>query len=151
MDYSPPVIEYMRLRNAQSRPRLRFEVADCTALSLAPSFYDLVLDKGLLDAIVCAPDAQTGVSRMMDAIGVGMAAGGAYVLVSHAPPAKLLPWVSPDARGWRVETWVMPKPGMGGGQPAALYTPQDDASNTLHFVYVFRRSLEVPLGVLSLG
>ena len=110
-----------------------------------------MLDKGLLDAIVCAPDAQAGVSRMLDAIAVGMAAGGAYALVSHGPPAKLLPWVSPDARGWRVETWVLPKPGMGGGEAAAPYTPEGDQPGKLHYIYLFRRPVEVPLGVLSLG
>ena len=45
VDYSAPAVEHMRLRNAASRPRLRFEVADCRALALPPAAYDLVLDK----------------------------------------------------------------------------------------------------------
>jgi len=45
VDYSAPVIEHMRLRNARRRPSLQFAVADCCALQLQPASFDVVLDK----------------------------------------------------------------------------------------------------------
>lgn len=54
MDYSAPAVEHMRRRNASARPELRFEVADARALHLAPSAYDLVIDKArLCAALAC--------------------------------------------------------------------------------------------------
>ncbi len=122
LDYSAACVEHMRARNATARPRLRFEVADCRALTLPPATYDVVLDKararpclrahscarlrptrtqGLLDAMVCCTNAEAGVTAMLDAVATGLVPGGCFVLVSYGAPPQRLSWVAPAQRGWQ--------------------------------------------------
>jgi hypothetical protein len=127
VDYSAPCVEHMRHRNASSRPELRFEVADARALSLAPAAYDVIIEKGLLDAMLCTPKAAEGVSAMMRAVAAGLAPGGAFVLISFGAPRDRLQWVQHAERGWSVDVWTLPKPGAVAAAAAAAEARRESA------------------------
>jgi hypothetical protein len=127
VDYSAPCVEHMRHRNASCRPELRFEVADARALSLAPAAYDLIIEKGLLDAMLCTPKAGEGVSAMMRAVAAGLAPGGAFVLISFGAPRDRLQWVQHAERGWSVDVWTLPKPGAVAAAAAAAEARRQSA------------------------
>jgi hypothetical protein len=117
--------------------------------------------------MLCASGARGPVSSMMDAIGLALAPGGYYVLVSHGPPKDRLAWVAHTQRGWQVrldamrhpfvsastadcrcqvELWTLPKPGVDAGgeeaRPARYSAERDGDGGGLHFVYVFKRPAE---------
>ena len=146
----------MAARNASLRPELSFRVADARALQLPAASYDVVIDKGLLDAMLCTPNAREGVGAMLSAVAGALSPGGVFVLVSFGPPADRLKWVEPAARGWGCDIWTLPKPGMhiarggegGGGAneedgneeappPAVRYVAGAERDNRAHFVYLF--------------
>ena len=85
-DYSRAVVDFMASRNAADRPglrrgpsrlrrrsvcagpdapRRRFECEDAREMILPAEAFDLVLDKGLLDALVCGTDCAAGVEHML--------------------------------------------------------------------------------------
>lgn len=116
----------MRSRNAARRPELRFEVADARSLSLTPGAYDVILDKGLLDAMLCACNAGEGVAAMVNAVAAGLAPGGAFMVVSFGAPCDRLHWVQHAQRGWTLDIWTLPKPGAKDVMPQAP-RPSPDA------------------------
>jgi SAM-dependent methyltransferase len=156
IDFSPPCIEQMRARNAGTRPSLRFLVADATALALEEGSFDVALEKGLLDAMVCAPgsSAAAGVAAMMDGVVHALAPGGVFVLISYGPPAERLKWVDPQRRGLTTDVWTLLKPGAlgqaagadGGSEEGGAaeqqpqrFSPGDEADGKRHFIYVFTK------------
>lgn len=121
LDFSLPAIDWARRHVAPGRPGLRFEQADCCALRLAPSSFELAVDKGCLDSMLCAAGGERGVAAMVGAVAASLAPAGAYVVVSHRPPAErgvLL--LHPALAGWRRDVWLLPKPALVGGE---LHTP----------------------------
>lgn len=147
----------MVARNASARPTLRFLVADVTAMGLEADSFDLALEKGLLDAMVCAPglSAAAGVTAMVDGVVHALAPGGVFVLVSYGPPSERLRWVDPHRRGLTTDIWTLLKPGAvdqaagaDGGEGEAhqqqlqqprRFSPGDEADGKRHFVYVFTK------------
>jgi hypothetical protein len=153
LDYSAPCVEHMRHRNASLRPELAFECADARALALPPAAYDVIIDKGLLDAMLCAGDAAAGVAAMVEAVAAGLAPGGSFMLITFGAPPDRLHWVQHQARGWACDVWTLPKPG-ARFLAGAVASEADDADATpqaqryvqgaerdggAHFVYVFTR------------
>jgi hypothetical protein len=157
----------MRARNAAARPSLRFEVADCTALRLAPATFDVVLEKGLLDSMVCAPgpSAAAGVRSMVDAVVDALVPGGVYILISFGAPGDRLQWIEPQARGLTTDIWTLAKPGAmqsmidgdaisGDGDdalpqapPPQRYSHGDGVDGKRHFVYIFTKAKGEPMSM----
>ena len=145
----------MRARNAGTRPSLRFLVADVTTMALEGGSFDVAVEKGLLDAMVCAPgsSAAAGVAAMMDGVVHALAPGGVFVLVSYGPPSERLKWVDPQRRGLATDIWTLLKPGAlsqaaGADGPQEGGPPQqqpqrfsfgDEADGKRHFIYVFTK------------
>ncbi|EAR90517.1 methyltransferase domain protein (macronuclear) [Tetrahymena thermophila SB210] len=50
-DFSEDVIKEMSARSAKIRPEMKYEVVDIFNMTYAPNSFDIVMDKGLLDAV----------------------------------------------------------------------------------------------------
>jgi hypothetical protein len=50
--------------------------------------------------MVCSPSPEAGVRAMLDAVALGLAPGGCFVLVSYGAPAERTAWLAPEQRGW---------------------------------------------------
>ena len=65
IDVSPAVVRFMAKRNKERRPELRFDACDVTDLSeFNDDDFDVVIDKGTLDSIVCGRDAMRNAKAM---------------------------------------------------------------------------------------
>ena len=53
IDLSPPVIQLMMSRNADSRQHLKFHVMDARELKYPNDYFDGIIDKGTLDCLLC--------------------------------------------------------------------------------------------------
>jgi len=85
IDISDEAIELMRLRNVE-RPGMTWLEMDATTMTFADGSFDLVLDKSLLDPLLCAKDAQEVVAAYMGEVIRVLRSGGAFVCVSLNPP-----------------------------------------------------------------
>lgn len=103
VDVSQAVIASMSERNC-SRPQIRWIAADCTDLTpaLAEETFDLVIDKGLFDAVVCHDLHALMVVRLIRAACRATKIGGTYVCISLHKPGDVLKWLRRRAFGWRV-------------------------------------------------
>ena len=64
IDISASVISQMRVRNL-AREKMKFEVMDVRELHYDAMAYDLVLDKGTLDAILCGENSAYNAAKMV--------------------------------------------------------------------------------------
>lgn len=82
---------------------------DATDLSaLPPGVFDLIIDKGLLDSVLCGERAYSRVTKMVGEMLKVLKPGGAYVVASHGTPATRQAYLEVD--GATVQVHEVPKP-----------------------------------------
>lgn len=87
VDYSEPVIQRMRRTAIERGQReLTFETMDCTDMRAFPdASFDIVLDKGTIDAMACAQDHNRIIARYVSEIRRLLRPGGRFILISLSP------------------------------------------------------------------
>mmetsp|Transcript_10757 Transcript_10757/g.16344 ORF Transcript_10757/g.16344 Transcript_10757/m.16344 type:complete len:761 (-) Transcript_10757:16-2298(-) len=86
IDFSEEVIKSMLEQNAASRPDMKWEVMDMTSLSYSDGSFDVVFDKGALDALMSTDSAAVGAQAdsMFANISRVLRVGGRYMCVTLA-------------------------------------------------------------------
>ncbi|KAM4861394.1 eEF1A lysine and N-terminal methyltransferase isoform 2-T2 [Thomomys bottae] len=105
IDISEVVIKQMKERNASRRPRMSFLKMDMTQMEFADASFQVVLDKGTLDAVLTDEEEKTLqlVDRMLAEVGRVLQVGGRYLCVSLAQAHILKKAVGHFSReGWMV-------------------------------------------------
>ena len=96
-DSSPVVIEEQRKRHQALLGRgLAFEVADARDTKLETGTFASVVDKGLLDAVLCSEGFDYEAGRVRAEVARVLAAGGVWVSISLSPPKMVLPLITHD-------------------------------------------------------
>lgn len=96
-DYSEPVIKFMR----DKHPDLQWEVMDCMHLEYPNETFDMVIDKGTMDALLCGNNAFSNVKKMLDEMYRVLKPGGIGIVISYGEPKDRT--FHFGARAWRVE------------------------------------------------
>ncbi|KYO29604.1 endothelin-converting enzyme 2 [Alligator mississippiensis] len=114
IDYSAVCIEAMRARYAHC-PGLRWAVMDARDLRFPDGSFDVVLEKGVLDAMVAgeadpwhvSPQATALLDRVLSEVSRVLRPGGRFVSISFAQPHFRKPHYAQPAYGWslRHETY----------------------------------------------
>lgn len=87
IDVSPTVIEKMK-KKYEGNEKLSWAVMDCTELECPSDEYDLVVDKGTLDALYCSDHAQDVVAKTLSEIRRVLKPGGMFIDISFGAPAS---------------------------------------------------------------
>lgn len=90
-----------------------------------------MIDKALLDAVLCGDDALGRTSSMTSEIYRVLKPGGVYIAISYGPPATRLGFLTPPGIDWQPIVVEIPKPRVDTA-PAA-------ASTLCYFMYVMRK------------
>ena len=105
VDYSEVVISKMHMLYAAD-PQLAksFVVGDCRDM---PNFgdgeFDVILDKGTLDAILCGADSNKHQNTMLTELNRLLKRGGVFVLITYGQPSSRLPYLEKAKYCWSVE------------------------------------------------
>lgn len=83
IDISETVVSHMNQRNAERRPGLTFQLIDATQTGYEDCSYQVVLDKGTLDAMASEKEGALA-KKMLTEITRVLAVGGRYVCVTLA-------------------------------------------------------------------
>ncbi|XP_055480658.1 eEF1A lysine and N-terminal methyltransferase [Psammomys obesus] len=105
IDISEVVIKQMNERNAGRRPHMSFLKMDMTQMEFPDAAFQVVLDKGTLDAILTDEEEKTlqQVDRMLAEVGRVLQVGGRYLCISLAQAHILKKAVGHFSReGWMV-------------------------------------------------
>lgn len=73
-------------RNQTNRPNMKWDVMDCRDLKYNDEYFDLIIDKSTIDALLCGDRAYLNVAIMMNECQRVLKTGGYYVAVSYGVP-----------------------------------------------------------------
>jgi|EP00769_Ergobibamus_cyprinoides_P004590 SAM-dependent methyltransferase len=107
-DVSPVAVEL--LSAGTHPPGLTAQVQDVTALSYPPASFDVVVDKGTLDSLLCGDDSRARVHKFMQNVARVLAPAGKFLAVSYADPDQRNMYISRSEYDWDVTPVKMPKP-----------------------------------------
>eukprot|EP00252_Welwitschia_mirabilis_P027173 TRINITY_DN9237_c0_g1_i1.p1 TRINITY_DN9237_c0_g1~~TRINITY_DN9237_c0_g1_i1.p1 ORF type:complete len:257 (-),score=44.32 TRINITY_DN9237_c0_g1_i1:465-1235(-) len=110
IDISSVVIDAMnkKYQDYQQLKYLRMDVRDMSAFENAS--FDSVIDKGMLDSLMCGPNAQQNARKMLDEVQRVLKPGGVYMLITYGGPHVRLPHLKAPG-SWSITLHVVAKPG----------------------------------------
>ena len=85
VDISQTVIQQMR-KKYEGNEKLEWEVMDCTDLKYPDQTFDLVVDKGTLDALYCSDSAKDVIPKTLSEIQRVLKPGGVFIDISFGSP-----------------------------------------------------------------
>mmetsp|Transcript_152965 Transcript_152965/g.490727 ORF Transcript_152965/g.490727 Transcript_152965/m.490727 type:complete len:164 (-) Transcript_152965:158-649(-) len=122
------VIEQMRVRNAEQRPGMEWQVADCKSMSsFEDGRFDLMIDKALIDTLLCEDNVPDLLSAYFKEVERVMTADGLALFISFGPPDMMLKYFSPELTTLAVEV-------------VEVKATSTKSATGKHFVYVGRRA-----------
>jgi len=108
VDYSEVVISKMR-ESLKDKPNIKFETMDCRSMSFKDNEFDLVIDKGTLDAILCGNDSAKNSSEMLDQCSRVLKPGGVFLIFTYGQPQSRLSYLEKPKLNWKVACHVLGK------------------------------------------
>ena len=133
IDVSEVVINQMADKYS-SREDMEFTVMDVRNMEYIPDeTFDAVIDKALFDALLCGDNNLDSVQCMLREVFRSLKPGGYYIMISHAPPANRMHYLTPSYLHWDVEVTEVPKPTINGLDTSK----KQELPN--HFMYACRK------------
>lgn len=137
IDISPVVIEQMAKRNSVSRPELKCKVHSCKYMTgevmdvrnmhFPSDYFDLIIDKSTIDALLCGESAFINTALMMRECQRVLKVDGAYMGISYGNPENRVLHYKRGHLKMTVQTY----------QVAPAKDSKDQQS--VHFVYVCKK------------
>ncbi|XP_069497342.1 eEF1A lysine and N-terminal methyltransferase isoform X2 [Ambystoma mexicanum] len=147
IDISEVVIKQMTERNAARRPKMAFQHMDMMAMHFSDSHFQVVLDKGTLDAVLTDEDEKTlkRVDQMFAEVCRVLPIGGRYICVSLAQDHILKKAVGYFCQeGWMVRVHQI-------GEHEGKYSAEPDAQFFMPvFVFVMTKFKKIPGSTLRI-
>lgn len=110
IDISEVVINSMTDKNS-SRDHMEYTVMDVRNMEYIPDeCFDAVIDKALFDCLLCGENNLDSVQRMLNEVFRCLKPTGYYIMISHAPPASRMHYLTSSNLQWDVETLEIDKP-----------------------------------------
>ena len=107
IDISEVVIEQMKERN-KNRTNMYYEVMDVCQLKYPDNFFDIVIDKSIIDTLLCGNNAFVYTALMLkEGQRVIKENGGIYFAVSYGTPATRTVHFRRDFLSWTVKDFIL--------------------------------------------
>jgi len=135
VDISDHCIRKMADRHQALEPPMEWRVMDCRELTYPDADFDVVIDKGTMDALLCGDGSYDNVYRTHCEVQRVLRPGGRCVTVTYGEPKLRLEIFQRRKLHWQVTHYTLPRPYRG---------PDNEESSSYH-VYVLTKPLEDPL------
>ena len=101
VDFVPRIVAQMAQRNRE-REGLMFQLADISDTHTTLPEADVIVDKGMLDSVICVKHSAEHTKQARENIYAALAPGGVYLCVSHSGPDARLHALKDPACPWDV-------------------------------------------------
>ncbi|GIQ80155.1 hypothetical protein KIPB_000907 [Kipferlia bialata] len=127
LDYVPLCRQIMA-PEMEARPSMQYLTMDVTLLDFESESFDVIVDKALLDTLLCGFDNLSAVQRYLREAHRVLREAGVLVIVSHSGEDTRLPVFDSVALSWDVTHTTIPKPLVDVSFSQAM-TPAEEASD----------------------
>ena len=141
IDNSYTATKLMQDEYKEKLPNLVFKQMDVRSMAFKDATFDLVIDKALLDAMVCTDGANSNVNLMLADIHRVLNPSGTYICVSHGTEAQRKKYIKNLKKyNWIRTKTMIQKPGIGPNAKE-LKIPKEDDKKNFNFVYVCKKQV----------
>lgn len=109
------------------------QMSVCT-LEFPDESFDVVMDKGTLDSILCGEASTSNVAKMCQEVARVLKPTGVYFIVSYGVPDNRLSYLENEDYGWTVTVHTVQKPTV-----SAVQTPDATDATAVHYIYVCQK------------
>eukprot|EP01028_Stygiella_incarcerata_P013154 TRINITY_DN81570_c0_g1_i1.p1 TRINITY_DN81570_c0_g1~~TRINITY_DN81570_c0_g1_i1.p1 ORF type:complete len:215 (-),score=47.41 TRINITY_DN81570_c0_g1_i1:87-731(-) len=136
IDFSAVVINQMKERII-GKDELEFMVMDCRRLRFPSGTFDLVIDKGVSDCVICGLNGTVDARKMMSQVHSALKPGGIYSVMSCGSPSKRLDLLQSVPVRWsKVEyTSIHAKRGSSGHVPSPPGSPSSQSKGRIYYYH----------------
>jgi len=120
IDISDAVIQQMKERN-KDLVEMKYEVMDCTDLKYQSNFFDVVIDKSTIDALLCGTDPFLSVAKMTKEVQRVLKVSGVYCVISYGNPENRIQHLTMAHLSFEIEQTEL--------------TKGENYSKNTHFIY----------------
>jgi hypothetical protein len=102
-----------------------------------------VIDKALLDAVLCGEDALGRAGSMVKEMHRVLKPGGTYIVISYGPPATRLGYLTQDGTNWHPTVIEIPRPRISAsraGPGTGVVLDATATASPCFFMYVMTKS-----------
>lgn len=111
----------MKMRNIKSRPELKWNVMDVREMNYQNEFFDLIIDKSTIDAMLCGNYAYLNVAQMLKECQRVLKVGGTYMAISYGLPENRMFHLQRKHLNFDIKTIKVDKEHPDTGQTTAHY------------------------------
>ena len=105
VDFSKTAIDKMASKYTVKKHCI-YEVGDANKLRFKKDLFDLIIDKGMFDSIMCSEDSRKSVDKMLTEMNRLLGENGYYIVISNASEPLRLSFFQLSIYGWIVETVI---------------------------------------------
>lgn len=139
IDLSNNVIKSMRER-CKTMEAMSWEVMDARELKFAPGFFDLVIDKCMLDTVLCGEKSYVNAAIVTKEVQKVLKIGGVYMIVSHGDPSSRLIHLNREHLGFEVSIQCVKKE----------FSSEDDlfskhTQEKINYIYICRKNIDADI------
>jgi ubiquinone/menaquinone biosynthesis C-methylase UbiE len=109
IDCSEVVINQMKAR-CKDQDKMEWVVKDCTRMDFPDATFDLVVDKGTMDAMLCGANSFHNVYQMNKHVSRVMKKGAHFVVVTYGQPDTRIDHFRRKRLNWEIEHKTIDKP-----------------------------------------
>lgn len=121
---------------------LVYQHMDVKSMDLQDGTFQLVLDKGTLDSVLCGEASTLNVQKALNEISRVLDTKGVFICISHGQPSYRLTYLQRPEFGWEVRVHTVEKPRMGMSGTAMNAEEKDN----VHYIYVCIKSEGAGIG-----
>jgi len=108
IDYSEIVINKMKELHKDMKS-LVYEVQDVRQMTYTDGYFDVIVDKGTLDAILCGSDSATNANGMLSECQRVLKKGGYFFVITYGQPSSRLNYLEKTKYQWKVSYQLLGK------------------------------------------
>ena len=125
IDICPNVISFMKERN-KNKKGMYYQEMDVRDMKFQSGFFDLVIDKSTIDALLCGNHSFINVTKMTKEISRVLKVGGVYLIISYGKPENRVFHLERKHLGFDVQIYTIKKQEIG-------------QTEKLHYAYVCKK------------
>lgn len=135
IDFSTKVISQMEERCGAKCKEMKWKVMDVLDMKDFNSEFNIILDKGTLDSVLCGDNSVPNANKMVNEVFRVLQSGGTYIVISYADPDHRDKYLKiKDWKEYRYDKIAKPSANV-----TQNLDPNENNANNFHYIYMMTK------------